>query len=62
MRLWLQILGLTPKEFLWKWVFQWSLHTWVQFNTYLFDSGAKYLYTKFRQEAVIIKANNLQKE
>ncbi len=33
-------------------------NTWVQFNTDLFGSGAKYLYKKFRQKAIIIKMNN----
>jgi hypothetical protein len=29
------------------WVFQWSWHTWVQLNTDLFISKAKYFYTKW---------------
>ncbi len=40
------------------WVFQWSWHTWVQFNTDLFSSDAKYLYANAWQEAILIQMNN----
>ncbi len=37
------------------WLFQWSWHTWVQFNTDLFTVTDELIYTKGRLEAVVIK-------